>query len=246
MSIIDRSSEPLYLLVKKEIDNRIEKGTYTPGERLPSEAELAEEFGVSRATLREALRVLEKEGKVDRRQGIGTFIAEKRAQFKSGIEELNSLTEMIEARGLEPGTKDIELNLNQQVPQLAKEFEFAENAKMIILHRTRTADGKAVAFCTDYLPHQLLPIGKVKKSYFQGSLFKHLRDECGIYPVYAVADIVPEVADGLLAEKLNLEKGASILLLSQMYYDDCDNPILYSKNYFRSDKFKFHVMRTRN
>jgi GntR family transcriptional regulator len=232
------------MLVKEKIDEKIENGKYKPGDRLPSEAKLSESFGVSRATLREALRVLEKEGKVNRQQGIGTFITEKLALFKSGIEELNSITQTIEAMGLKAGTVDLELKMNQQVEDLNKEFELNKNDKMVILHRTRTADDEPVAYCEDYLPQRLVP-NNITEDDINISLLSFLQEESNIYISYAVADIVPVIADKSLVAKLNLNIGDPILLLKQMHYDDRDNPVLYSKNYFRSDKFEFHVLRNR-
>lgn len=244
MSLIKKDSRPLYMLVKEKIDEKIENGKYKPGDRLPSEAKLSESFGVSRATLREALRVLEKEGKVNRQQGIGTFITEKLALFKSGIEELNSITQTIEAMGLKAGTVDLELKMNQQVEDLNKEFELNKNDKMVILHRTRTADDEPVAYCEDYLPQRLVP-NNITEDDINISLLSFLQEESNIYISYAVADIVPVIADKSLVAKLNLNIGDPILLLKQMHYDDRDNPVLYSKNYFRSDKFEFHVLRNR-
>ncbi|OCL27176.1 transcriptional regulator [Orenia metallireducens] len=244
MSLIKKDSRPLYMLVKEKIDEKIENGKYKPGDRLPSEAKLSESFGVSRATLREALRVLEKEVKVNRQQGIGTFITEKLALFKSGIEELNSITQTIEAMGLKAGTVDLELKMNQQVEDLNKEFELNKNDKMVILHRTRTADDEPVAYCEDYLPQRLVP-NNITEDDINISLLSFLQEESNIYISYAVADIVPVIADKSLVAKLNLNIGDPILLLKQMHYDDRDNPVLYSKNYFRSDKFEFHVLRNR-
>ncbi|PRX33576.1 GntR family transcriptional regulator [Orenia metallireducens] len=244
MSLIKKDSRPLYMLVKEKIDEKIENGEYKPGDRLPSEAKLSENFGVSRATLREALRVLEKEGKVNRQQGIGTFITEKLALFKSGIEELNSITQTIEAMGLKAGTVDLKLKMNQQVEDLIKEFELNKNDKMVILHRTRTADDKPVAYCEDYLPQSLLP-NSLSESDINISLLSFLQEESNIYISYAVADILPVITDEFLAKRLDLNIGDPVLLLKQMHYDDRDNPVLYSKNYFRSDKFEFHVLRNR-
>ncbi|WP_018250192.1 GntR family transcriptional regulator [Orenia marismortui] len=244
MSIIKKDSRPLYMLVKEKIDEKIEQGDYKPGDRLPSESKLSENFGVSRATLREALRVLEKEGKVNRQQGIGTFITEKAALFKSGIEELNSITKTIESMGLKAGTIELELELKKEASNLAKEFDLSPEEKLTILHRTRTANGEAVAYCKDYLPSKLLP-KDFNKDRITTSLFEFLQNEVNIYITYAVADIIPVIADDFLAEKLELKVGDPILLLKQMHYDDRDNPVLYSKNYFRSDKFEFHVLRNR-
>lgn len=244
MNLIKKDSRPLYMLVKEKIDEKIENGEYKPGDRLPSEAKLSESFGVSRATLREALRVLEKEGKVNRQQGIGTFITEKLALFKSGIEELNSITQTIEAMGLKAGTVDLALKINQQVEDLSKEFDLKKNDKMVILHRTRTADDDPVAYCEDYLPQRLLP-ANISEGDLNISLLRFLQEESNIYISYAVADIVPVITDQFLADRLDLNLGDPVLLLKQMHYDDRDNPVLYSKNYFRSDKFEFHVLRDR-
>ena len=245
MSIIRPDSRPLYILVKEKIDEKIADGIYQPGDQLPSEAKLAESFGVSRATLREALRVLEKEGKVNRQQGVGTFITEKVGLFKSGIEELNSITETIEEMGVEAGTDDLKLELGKVDANLAKEFEIKPEKKLAVINRTRTANGEAVAHCEDYLPQSYLP-NDVTVEDLDESLFDFLQQNCGIYITYAVADVIPVLANDFLAEKLNLDKNTPLLLLKQMHYDDRDNPLLYSKNYFRSDKFEFHVVRNRN
>ncbi|WP_408954477.1 GntR family transcriptional regulator [Natroniella sp. ANB-PHB2] len=244
MNLIRKDSRPLYILVKEKIDEKIDDGTFQPGDRLSSEAKLAENFGVSRATLREALRVLEKEGKVNRRQGVGTFITEKLSFFKSGIEELVSITETIEAMGLKAGTIDLEIDLEQPEEDLAQELDLDEDDKLAVIQRTRTANEEPVAFCKDYLPQKLLP-DNFGSEQMTVSLFNYLQQNCNIYITYAVTDIVPVIADGLLAEKLNLSIDTPLLLLKQMHYDDRDNPVLYSKNYFRSDKFEFHVLRNR-
>lgn len=244
MTLIRKDSRALYMLVKEKIDEKIENKEYKPGDRLPSEAKLSEKFGVSRATLRETLRVLEKEGKVNRRQGIGTFITEKVGLFKSGIEELTSITQTIEAMGLEAGTIDLELSYEKKAPDLAKEFDLSSDDNMIVVHRTRTANQKPVAYCEDYFPQKLLSSNLIKED-MTISLFDFLEANCNIYISYAVADIIPVTADQFLSNKLDLEEGKPLLLLKQMHYDDRDNPVLYSKNYFRSDKFEFHIARNR-
>ncbi|AGB40709.1 transcriptional regulator [Halobacteroides halobius DSM 5150] len=245
MSLIRKDSRPLYILVKEKLDEQIENGTYQSGDRLPSEAKLAEKFGVSRATLREALRVLEKEGIINRKQGVGTFIADKAALFRSGIEELASITETIEAMDLEAGTIELAVKSNQRFPDLAKEFEIDAQSKMVSLQRTRTANGEPVAYCRDFLPQKFLN-EEVTDDNFDASLFDYLQEECNLYITYAVADVLAVTADRLLAEKLNVELGSPLLLLKQMHYDDRDTPILYSENYFRNDKFEFHVLRNRS
>ena len=93
----------LYLQVIERLKKDIESGVFKENERFPSEFELARELGVSRATLREALRILEEEKVIIRKHGVGTFINPK-PLFTSGIEQLSSVSTMIRNAGMEPGT----------------------------------------------------------------------------------------------------------------------------------------------
>ena len=93
----------LYLKVIERIKEDIQNGVYTEKEKLPSEFELSKMLGVSRATLREALRILEEEHVIIRRHGVGHFV-NSRPLFLSGIEQLNSVTKMIEQASMTPGT----------------------------------------------------------------------------------------------------------------------------------------------
>ncbi len=103
---------PRYEIVVKKIKEMIRTGELLQGEKLPSEIEMAKRLNVSRATLREAFRILEDEGVINRYHGIGTFVA-KSPIIKSGMEELISITKLIEKQGMKPGTKDIEVSLTQ-------------------------------------------------------------------------------------------------------------------------------------
>ena len=245
MTKVRRDSRPLYILVKEKIDERITDGTYQPGDQLPSEAKLSEDLGVSRATLREALRILEKEGKVNRRQGVGTFITEQVALLKSGIGELSSNTETIETMGLKAGTADLRLELGQVDETIGEKFAEEESEELGIIQRTRTANDEVVVYCKDYLPQVYLP-DNLNKEDLTESLFDFLEKQCDIYITYALTDIIPVSADEFLAQKLGIEIDSALLLLQQMHYNNQDKPLLYSKNYFRSDKFEFHVVRNRD
>ena len=101
--LIKSDTRHLYLQVVDRLKRDIKMGVYKEKEKFPSEFELAKTLGVSRATLREALRTLEEENVVVRRHGVGTFVNSK-PLFNSGIEQLNSVTNMIMQAGMNPGT----------------------------------------------------------------------------------------------------------------------------------------------
>lgn len=100
---VKSDSRHLYLRVIDHIKEKIKDGAYKERQKLPSEFDLAKELGVSRATLREALRILEEENVVIRRHGVGTFVNAK-PLFSFRIEQLSSITDMISSVGKTPGT----------------------------------------------------------------------------------------------------------------------------------------------
>lgn len=95
---------PRYETVVKKIKDMIKKGKLLEGEKLPSEITMAKQLNVSRATLREAFRILEDEGLINRYHGIGTFVS-RFPVIKSGMEELISITKLIEKQGMNPGKR---------------------------------------------------------------------------------------------------------------------------------------------
>ncbi|PUU87455.1 MAG: GntR family transcriptional regulator, partial [Halanaerobium sp.] len=158
MDILKHDKRPLYLKIKEHIENLIDQEIYEAGDKLPSETAFAKELDVSRASLREALRVLEKEGKIIKSQGVGTFISKPIPRFKRGIEELFSVTDTIKNEGFTPGTRALEISKEKIEKHLALKMNIKENEEILKLQRVRTADQKPVVFCIDYLNTNLFPI----------------------------------------------------------------------------------------
>lgn len=243
MKILKHDKRPLYLKIKEHIENLIDQEIYEAGDKLPSETSFARELSVSRASLREALRVLEKEGKIIKSQGVGTFVSKPIPRFKRGIEELFSVTDTIKKEGFTPGTRGLEVEKENLDKHLALKMNIAENEEILKLQRIRTADDKPVVFCIDYLNTNIFPI-EIDDD-FSHSLFELLESKYNLKIKYAVTEIFPVTAKEELMEKLNVKKHSPILLLEQMHYDDQERLFLYSKNYFRSDQFQFKVLRSR-
>ena len=243
MDILKQDKRPLYLKIKEHIENLIDQEIYEAGDKLPSETAFAKELDVSRASLREALRVLEKEGKIVKSQGVGTFVSKPIPRFKRGIEELFSVTDTIKNEGFTPGTRALEIETKKIDKHLALKMNIQENEKVLKLQRVRTADDKPVVFCIDYLNTNIFPIDVDDD--FSQSLFNLLENKYDLKIKYAVTEIIPVTAKEKLMEKLNVKKYSPLLLLEQMHFDAQERLFLYSKNYFRSDQFQFKVLRTR-
>ncbi|MFS0782238.1 GntR family transcriptional regulator [Bacillus sp. 1P06AnD] len=238
---IKQDHRHLYLQVIEKIKKDIEDEVYTEKEKLPSEFELARQLGVSRATLREALRILEEENVIIRRHGVGTFINSK-PLFSSGIEQLTSVTSMIKQAGMKPGT--IFLSSGTQMPsdEVVKSFNCKEDEPLVVIERLRTANDEPVVYCLDkilkkHLPHDF--------SYQEESIFNILESHSAINITYAVSYIEPLGYHEKISPLLQCDPETALLVLKQMHYDQNDRPILYSVNYFKSNKFSFHVLRKR-
>lgn len=231
----------LYLKVIERIKEDIKNGIYTEKEKLPSEFELSKKLGVSRATLREALRILEEEHVIIRRHGVGTFVHSK-PLFLSGIEQLNSVTKMIEQANMAPGTIFLSSQVLMPSEDDTKRFHLAEGQELFYFERVRTANGQPIVYCIDKIPMDILP---TSFSHQQESMFDLLEKNSGSVISYAVTDIEPIGYHDTISPVLECDPETALLLLKQTHYDQHDKPVLYSLNYFRADKFRFHVLRKR-
>ncbi|MGP7817444.1 GntR family transcriptional regulator [Niallia sp. 01092] len=239
--VIKSDTRHLYLQVVDRLKTDIEQGIYKEKEKFPSEFELAKTLGVSRATLREALRTLEEENVIIRRHGVGTFVNSK-PMFKSGIEQLSSVTNMIRHAGMNPGTIFLSSNTQCSTEEDIRRFSCSGEEELLVIERVRTSNGEPVVYCLDKLPYKILP---EHISYDNESIFQLLESDMQIHITYAVAEIEPLGYHEKISPILQCEPETALLVLKQMHYDENDEPILYSVNYFRADKFSFQVLRKR-
>ncbi|WP_019414846.1 GntR family transcriptional regulator [Paenisporosarcina sp. TG20] len=235
-------SRHLYLQVIDRLKDDIAKGVFQEKEKLPSEFELAKSLGVSRATLREALRLLEEENVIVRRHGVGTFVNPK-PLFTSGIEHLTSVSSMIRSAGMEPGT--IYLSSSKSFPSEKdiERFQCEKDEQVISIERVRTANGEPVVYCVDKVPSKYLPSDFLRRQ--EGSIFAAIEETGNIRVTHAVAFIDPSGFHAVASPILECKPETALLVLTQLHYDDNDQVVLFSKNYFKADKFSFHVVRKR-
>ncbi|MDQ0214240.1 GntR family transcriptional regulator [Oikeobacillus pervagus] len=231
----------LYLQVIEHLKKAIEAGIYKEKEKLPSEFELSKQLGVSRATLREALRILEEENIITRKHGVGTFVNVK-PLFTSGIEQLSSVTDMILQAGMSPGTIFLASTRQKPTESDMKRFQCTDEDEIVMIERVRTANGEPVVYCVDKVLAKAFPD---HYDYQDVSLFSTL-DQIGNRKIsYAVTQIEPLGYHEKISPILECELETALLVLKQLHFDEADEPILYSINYFKADKFSFHVLRKR-
>lgn len=123
-----------------------------------------------------------------------------------------------------------------------RKFRCSADDDILLIERVRTADGEPVVYCIDKILCKYLPKGI---SYEQESLFENLHNQANRDIAYAIARIEPLGYHEKVSPILQCESETALLVLKQMHFDKSDEPIFYSINYFRSDKFSFHVLRKR-
>lgn len=221
----------------------IEEGTYRPGQRLPSENELAVQLGISRPTLREALLNLEQEGIVIRRHGVGTFIAPGyEHQLESGLERLESVLEIAARQGLSIQCQGLQAQEEPATRKLADKLQTEPGTSLLRVDRVLVADGIPVSYMVDYTLGTILSLEDINDA-FNGSVLDLLRQKSDLQVVQAQADIVALNADSFLAKKLKVKSGQAMLLLEELLFDQDGKAIEFSRNFFVPEFFRFHVLR---
>jgi GntR family transcriptional regulator len=227
--------------VRDELAGRISSGAIPPGSRLPPEPQLAEDLGVSRATLREALRSLEEDGFVTRRRGAGTFAAH-RPRLRNNLDVNFGVTEAIRASGMRPGTVDAKVGIAPAGPQEAVALDIAPGEPVVTVERVRTADERRVVLSRDVVPQAL--VGEDTIALLDdGSVYDLLESAADVAIQHGVVTIEPIAADRSLARKLKIPAGSLLLYLRQVDYDRSGDPILLSHEYHLGDAFEFSVVR---
>ncbi len=213
-----------------------------PGGRLLTEPELARQLGVSRATLREAMRIFETQGLIRRRQGSGTFVVHPEHVIDSGLEVLESIETLANRIGLQVEMGELHV---QQRPALAEEsqiFTLDGGSSVIEVSRVIMAENRAVAFLVDILPENVLDMQELAPG-FNGSVLDLLIKR-GTPPLAnSRTDINAVNASPEVARALGIQRGDVLLRFIAYLYSTNGHVIDYSYSYFLPGYFRFHVVR---
>jgi GntR family transcriptional regulator len=229
-------------VAQQELRQAITGGTFRPGSQLPTEAELCEMLGVSRTVVREALRVLEDDGLVARRHGVGTFVRNhpilKNLNFNFGI------TEMIESAGLKSGTSHLAIQKEDADEEKAEQLHVTLGTPLVTIERVRTADGRPVVYSLDTFTEALIQRAEFDPQLLlTESIYSLLQTSLGQMIEYGIARLLPVTAPQHVAEKLQLPPNALALYIVQTDYTSGDEPLIYSCEYHLPDAFDFVVWR---
>jgi GntR family transcriptional regulator len=234
---------PLYHQLKQVLQSDIERGVYKPGERLPSEPELTRQYGVSRITVRQALDELEAEGRVVRRHGKGTYVAEPRIE-----QELVRLTDFVEdmqQAGQHPSSRVLAFVHEPALPAIAKALNIANGTEVVRVDRLRLAGGRPIAYDTTWLP---LRYGDLLSGMdLTRETIYHILEERYAIPVLSGAFYITAAeATAQQAAHLEVAPGSALLVIQRISYTTADEPIYIQERYYRPDRVQYRAMLRRH
>ena len=227
--------------VRAHIKQQIADGGFADG-RIPPETELAEELGVSRTTVRDALSRLENEGAIYRRQGAGTFVNEHGLQIKSRLEEIWSYEQVLEDHGYVPSVRIVDEQITEPHESTVDALELETGARVLSVAKLFLEDDEPVILTINRIPSDLLTSGDYSDDEAT-PLYEFLERHCDRALAYYVSEIVPVALDATTAKTLGVSEGTVAVSFEEVGYDQDNQPIVQATSYFRDDLLRFGMVR---
>lgn len=241
MQRIDRDLPlPLYYQVYQQLEAELTDGSRKPGDYYSTEMELQERFQVSRATIRNALTMLEDSGLINRITGKGIFVAQ--LKVKVDLPNLLSFSEEMKRRGMIPGTKLEEVEIVSPSKNVTSALLLNETDEVLLISRIRTGDQHPIVFSQSYLP---LSLGLNKDLDFTGSLYELIQVRTGREVTEAVHVIEGALLEGEAADLLGIESGFPGLRFRRIAYDHLSRPLVYEEGVIRADLYSYEIRLSR-
>jgi GntR family transcriptional regulator len=229
--------------VKAHIKDLILSDGFVDG-RIPPEADLAEELGVSRTTVRDALSRLEHEGAVSRRQGSGTFVNEPVLQIKSRLEEIWSYEQVLEDHGYTPSVQVLRVEAIPANDATADALGIDSDAQVLLIEKLFLEDDRPVVLTLNRIPTDIVTDAAYERD-SAAPVYEFLEEHCGRILSYYVSDIVPVALDDEQAERLGVKPGTLAVSFDEVGYDQDNEPVVRATSYFRDDLLRFRLIRRR-
>lgn len=229
---------PVYYQIKQTLKNWILNREFNPGEKIPTEFELADKFKVSRLTVRQAISQLVQEGFLVSKRGEGTFVTKNSDLISSFSLEFTGFMDDLFYQISKSQTKSVKIS-RVSVPKMVKDRLKLENAdeKVIQIKRVRFLEKKAFAYTINYLP---LEIGAriSEKDLYKRPLMEILEKDFGIQFTEAFQTIQASFSDQEVSEHLEIASGSPILFVERIMYTKNREPVELVQSSYRGDLYK--------
>jgi GntR family transcriptional regulator len=226
---------PLYLQLSRYLREKITSGRFGHRDALPGEREMAERFGVSRVTVRKAIKELLDEGMLEQRQGAGTFV-NRGPYVEQRLSTLTSFSEDMKSRGLTAGSVWLNRSVTTASPEETLALGLSPGATVSRMQRLRTANGNAMALELAIIPTRFLN----NPQEVQGSLYDTLRRK-GFTPYRALQRLSAIQLSAEHAERLGVREGSAALYIERHTLLEDGTPVEFVRSQYRGDAYDFLV-----
>lgn len=225
---------PLYLRIKKLVNNAIAEGDLRHGDALPSERDIAEKLVVSRVTIRKAFTELVSEGVLVQRRGSGTFVSEPVQRIEQPLSRLTSFSEDMKLRGLTTEATWLERSIGLPTPEEALRLAISPTDRICRFHRLRRANGVPLAIEQAAVPERFLD----DPSSVTASLYAALGQR-GHRPVRALQRLHAVALSSPQAKLLDLPNGSPALFIERVSYLADGRTVEFTRSHYRGDTYDF-------
>lgn len=233
--------------VKQELVQQITAHGFNKTQgQLPSEPELSRRLGVSRSTIREALTMLEREGKIVRKHGVGTFINDNFPGLSTPFTEVVEFEDLITQHGYQASVEVQDVRLDQ-AGTYAPHLQILPEEQVIVVDKIFLADEKPVIQCHNLIPlkvcHQDFSTDLLDLSIGRLPVYRFLQEYGDQEVLYQISDVKAAIADEQLAKNLHCPLNSPLLKITEIGYNDNQKPILFCEEYFRNEMVYFPTIR---
>lgn len=234
--LIDRSSPmPLYFQVAEQLEREIRDGVLAPGDRIATEIALAQQLGLSRPTLRQAIQLLVDKGLVVRKRGVGTQVVGR--EIRRSV-ELTSLHDDLRLGGQHSQTEVLSCRRELGDEAVAAELDLPAGSPLWRLERLRRVDEEPLALMLNYLPVERVDLDAI--DFARTGLYEALRGR-GIHIRVAHQRIGARRADSREARLLDANRGGPLLTVSRTAFDDAGRAVEYGRHLYRPERYSFEI-----
>lgn len=228
---------PNYYRLESHLRESLRNGALRPGDPVPPESSLCQQFGVSRTTVRQALSRLVYEGLITRHRGRGSFVAEPRLEHSKPF---LSFEEEMRARGATTGIKLLDMRTEPAEARVAENLGIAEGTPVVVLERLRLVNGQVVGYEIRYLPKRVGEALTPEEIHNQ-PLVPAVRRILGKARTRLSLRVTASVARRNEARVLEMKVGAPVLIREHTWYFEPEGPMQYGKSVFRGDRYQMSV-----
>ena len=231
---------PLYSQISDDIRNKIYSQELSENQKIPSESELMDKYGVSRGTVKKALKILVDEGVLKQIQGKGTYVSNSKISYALG-NGLISFAESLNEQNIEYETKLLELDFRKASKTIARALKINEGDEYLYLKRIRSSNSEKIMLIENRINYKKVQ-GIENTDFTKDSLFKKIEEITGMKISYSESKFAAKIIGDERASLLEVSPKSPVLHLSQIVYLENNEPIEFGNVWLKSEKYYLGVM----